>query len=613
VRTLQERKGSEQENGDGLSVRAVILGCVLAALFTLVNSYLNINFGMGLGFGVVTILLAYVLFHKVLGGSNRREIALAWVLAGSSLSAAFSFGFLIYLQEVVPNNGLPEWLVPQGQVIRDRVIFSGVWVSPILVMLFLMATSGLLGMILGYGTYRVFVKSERMVFPHFSMQAVIVDSCFKGRGPIRFLTLFMVAGFAITFVQFVVKIFGIETTIVDFSPYLPQGFLFGLALNVAFIALGYFIGARVSLSILIGSLASYVIISPILVNQGIVSYHPDSMQLYMDLLYKFMMSPGVGMMLIAGIFLSVVGMIRTRFKRTPTNSSDTQEQKGSTLGYGELFRFFLCSLVTNKWLLTGFIGTAAPIIAFTYHINFLYPFPAVVSMVFALFFLIAASFFDFVIITKMAGEAGMSTGIQSIIFYMVPLFAAGYKGYTGYLAQPGRSDPFIGSSVVGYAKIKDLLNIDLRSIVKAILIGWLPSFASSVVFILVMWRTVGFGTPLMPCIGFVQNKLICQMFAERSVTGILDPMTFLGGGIVGALLESFTPVSFIGLALGMLLPPFYGIPFGIGGIVRLYTDRKYGNEFFKEKGMLAASGLIAGGIITQVIMSIVLVMSGLVG
>ena len=91
------------------------------------------------------------------------------------------------------------------------------------------------------------------------------------------------------------------------------------------------------------------------------------------------------------------------------------------------------------------------------------------------------------------------------------------------------------------------------------------------------------------------------------------PVTFLGGGVIGALLESFTSVSFIGLALGMLLPPFYGIPFGIGGIVRLYTDRKYGKEFFKEKGMLAASGLIAGGIITQVIMSIVLVMSGLMG
>ena len=103
------------------------------------------------------------------------------------------------------------------------------------------------------------------------------------------------------------------------------------------------------------------------------------------------------------------------------------------------------------------------------------------------------------------------------------------------------------------------------------------------------------------------------MFAERSVTGILDPITFLGGGVIGALLESFTPVSFIGLALGMLLPPFYGIPFGIGGIIRLYTDRRYGKEFFKEKGMLAASDLIAGGIITQVVMSIVLVMSGLIG
>jgi len=149
---LQERADSRQDKANGLSVRAVILGCMLSALFTLVNSYLQVNFGIGLGFGVVTILLAYVLFHKVLGGSNKREIALAWVLGGTSLSAALSMGFLIYLQEVVPNNGVPAWLVPQGQVIQNKVIFSGEWISPILVMFFLMATSGLLGMILGYGT-----------------------------------------------------------------------------------------------------------------------------------------------------------------------------------------------------------------------------------------------------------------------------------------------------------------------------------------------------------------------------------------------------------------------------------------------------------------------------
>jgi len=101
------------------------------------------------------------------------------------------------------------------------------------------------------------------------------------------------------------------------------------------------------------------------------------------------------------------------------------------------------------------------------------------------------------------------------------------------------------------------------------------------------------------------------MFAERTIAGILDPATLLIGGVLGALLEAFTQASMMGIGLGILLPPFYGVPFGLGGIIRLYTDRKYGKEFFREKGMLAASGLIAGGIITQVIMSMVLVISGL--
>ncbi len=40
------------------------------------------------------------------------------------------------------------------------------------------------------------------------------------------------------------------------------------------------------------------------------------------------------------------------------------------------------------------------------------------------------------------------------------VFAIGYKGYTGYLVQPGSPDPFIGSTIVGYAKIKDLVDVD---------------------------------------------------------------------------------------------------------------------------------------------------------
>ena len=83
---MLEKERDLAQGKEGVTLRVVILGSLLSALFTFVNSYLNVNFGMGLSFGVVAILIAYVVFHKILGNSSRREVALVWIISGSSLT-----------------------------------------------------------------------------------------------------------------------------------------------------------------------------------------------------------------------------------------------------------------------------------------------------------------------------------------------------------------------------------------------------------------------------------------------------------------------------------------------------------------------------------------------
>ena len=61
----------------------------------------------------------------------------------------------------------------------------------------------------------------------------------------------------------------------------------------------------------------------------------------------------------------------------------------------------------------------------------------------------------------------------------------------------------------------------------------------------------------------------------------------------------------IGMALGLFLPPNYIVPFGIGGFIRWYTDRKFGKEFYNEKGRLIVTGLMASSLIVQVIMTVI--------
>ena len=94
------------------------------------------------------------------------------------------------------------------------------------------------------------------------------------------------------------------------------------------------------------------------------------------------------------------------------------------------------------------------------------------------------------------------------------------------------------------------------------------------------------------------------MLATGDISTVLNPYTFLAGGVIGALLEVFTPISMMGLGLGLLLPPHYIVPFGIGGIARILTTRKYGDEFYKERGRLIVTGLMTSSLIVQVLMTV---------
>ncbi len=96
---------------------------------------------------------------------------------------------------------------------------------------------------------------------------------------------------------------------------------------------------------------------------------------------------------------------------------------------------------------------------------------------------------------------------------------------------------------------------------------------------------------------------IIRLFATWGTGVGLNLVTFLVGGLSIGVLAAFLPISSLGVALAMFLPPTYFIPFSLGGFIRLISDRKLGKKWFQERGQIIAIGFIAGAAITQVIMS----------
>ncbi|MCS7364186.1 MAG: OPT/YSL family transporter [archaeon GB-1867-035] len=593
-------QGTAMSRRKAFTVRAALLGMILVTLYVCINGYLGINFGWGFGFGTISIILGYALFHKLFGGSSKGEISTLMIISSSMMGVHSLLGFLLYLSESDPNASLPFWLAPPRDVILSKSLSLEFWLIPISFIILTQLASTFLGLIFALVLSSEFVKSKRMVFPYTAVSASLVDSCFNGSGAAKLVAWSAVIGLIVTFLQYLALFFGIDLTTIDFTPFLPEGFVFAVALSLGFMAIGYIMSSKVSLSVFASGLITYLVISPILVHLGVVEYSRDAMQFYNNLMFNFTISPALGIMILGGFGLSAIFLLKSKLGKKERKADD------ETLGYAYLFKTLWRGLLSNKLylMLTLFIGVVFHVAA--YVLNPLAPLPPIFSLIFTAYAFFVGSFIELVILTKMSGETGMTMGTTSILLYDLPIFSTGYRGYAAYWALPMlRPSPWATSGVACYVKYKDQFEVDVKDIAKSKIVGWLPSIFVSMIFTIVLWKYIGFGTPMMPAIGLLQQKMYYQMLATGNIAGTVDPVLFVAGGIFGAILELLTPASMIGVAMGMFLPPHYTIPFGVGGLIRLYTDKKFGSKYYDERGRLIATGIMVSSIIVQVVMAIV--------
>lgn len=590
---------AEAEQLEGpVKARAVVLGAALALVFSAINGYLSINMGWNFGYGAVAVMIGYSLFHRIQGGSCRRELSFLLITSVSHMGVYQTLGFILYMLETEPLAYYPPWIAPPREVIQAKDLSLQHWAAPIAFLLAAMTISLVAGLIYYTVLRDELNRSPRMVWPSQSATTKLVDACMTGGGSARLVAVSAAVGFTVTLLQHLSTLWGLDLTTLDLSGLLPPGCVLVISLSLAFAGIGYLISPKTSLSLLASGMVSYLVVTPALVRRGLLEPTGDAMALYQDYLMNYSMGPAIGILLLGGILLSVVVLAKNRFtKKESQDDGDT--------GYLELYKVLIKGLLGNKRYLATVMAIFALLAFLAYVLNPFAPLPPLFAVAFTVYCFFVAGFMEAIFISKMAAETGMSMGIGSILLYDLPIFTAGYRAFTGYLVYPYlRPNPWLGSGILPYYKYRDETRVTWRDIITAKIVGWVPTFLFSIAFTFVLWKYVGFGTPMMPAVGLIQSKVYVTMLATGDVSTVLNPWTFLAGGVIGALLEVFTPVSMMGLGMGLLFPPHYIVPFGVGGIVRLATERRYGKEFYGEKGRLVVTGLMASSLLVQVIMTV---------
>lgn len=588
----------ELEKQGFIQPRAVILGAFLSVVFSAINGYLSINMGWSFGYGAVAVMIGYTLFHRMMGGSCRRELSFLLIASVSSMAIYNTLSFILYMSETQPNVDFPGWFSPPREVILAKDLSLHYWIKPLSFLLFSSFTIMIAAVVISTVLRDALNRSDKMVWPTQAANTKLVDACMNGGGSAKLVAKAALIGFLFTLLQYIPAFWGMDLTMLDLSGLLPRGAFLVVSLSLAFASIGYLINLKTSLTLLGTGLFAYLAVSPALVRSGLMDYTPDVMAYYNDYLFKYLISPSIGVLLLGGILLSVVMLLKSKLTSKP-------EKDDGTMGYIELFAEMIRGLRSQPRLLAVLLGIFTLMCAGAWVLNPFSPLPRWFAVAFAFYSFFLAGFAEMVFVSKMQGETGMGMGFISMLLYDIPLFSAGYRGFTGYWTYSYlRANPWLPGGALPYYKYREETQVSWWDIILAKVVGWIPTSVFSIWLTLMLWKYVGFGTPMMPAVQLIQSKIYVEMLATGNITATIKPLLFIAGGVAGALLEVFTPISMMGIGMGMFLPPHYIIPLGVGGLARLYTDRKYGKEFYKEKGRLIVTGLMASSLLVQVFMTI---------
>jgi uncharacterized oligopeptide transporter (OPT) family protein len=595
---------AEKPSARSLTLRGIALALILNVVYTIINAYLGINFGFGLGFGIITVLTAYTLFHIARGGSNRQEIATT-MIASTGFVVYYILTISMYVQAYTPYT-LPWWLVPPKEVLLNGSPFHPSWIPPILFHLGFVWLSSVLGFIAALAVADYVQSRKQTKFPFYQASGVTINTCMETGQQSRFMFRWLGIGILVTVVQYFVNVlilpFGLTTLGWDFTPFMLPGFALGFMLNISLMAISYIIDPKVSITMLFAGIITYLVISPILVTFGVVTPGFTGMNMYFNLLFEYMLAPALGIMLLSGIVVFAVAKLRKRSNESKVNSQQDEDEEDGNVGFGMYAKTYFMGLARNRRLGLVYLTIIVIFIFIIIILNVFSPLPIWASVLIALFLLLPIALIDTFVLVKFVGEAGLGMGVQRLAFYEIPLTVIGLEGYTSFLAYPA-INPFTTTDTLGNLKIGSMTETPRRSILIAQLLKVFPGTITSVIFVLAAWYLIGFPTEVFPAVGVLQGYAIVSIFALNALAAGFNIIAFLVAGVLVGLLAVAFPISTLGVALAMFLPPSYFIPFSIGGFLRLYTNHKYGKEWFAKKGQIIAVGFIAGSAVTLVIVS----------
>lgn len=588
---------SADKNFPEVNIRSVVLGLLMAVVFSAAAAYLGLKVGQ-----VFEAAIPIAIIAVGLSTASKRKNALGENVIIQSIGA--SSGVVVAGAIFT----LPALYILQAKYPEISVSFLQVFMSSLL--------GGVLGILflIPFRKYFVSDMHGKYPFPEATATTQVLVSGEKGGDQAKPL---IIAGIIGGLYDFIIATFGTWAETFT-SRVLPYGLeladkakvVFKVNVGTAVLGLGYIVGLKYAAIICAGSALVWFVIVPLmpLLNDALLQTMNPSFvgvlsNMSPEMIFKtFARHIGIGGIAMAGIIgiyksrsiiKSAVGLASKEFKgkghsvsaevkRTQRDISMKIIVIGVILALLATFLFFYFGVVTN--LLHAVVGVL------------------VVAIIAFLFTTVAANAIAIVGTNPVSGMTLMTLILASVV-----MVAVGLKGTEGMVAALiiggvvctalSMAGGFITDLKIGYwigtTPAKQETWKFLGTLVSAATVGGV---------IMILNKTYGFtgdGALVAP-----QANAMAAVI-EPLMSGVGAPWFLYAIGAIISLILTYFRVPALAFALGMFIPLELNTPLLVGGAISWYVSTRSTNKALNtarhEKGTLLASGFIAGGALMGVV------------
>jgi len=580
---------------DALTVPAIVLGLLLSVVMGAANVYLGLKVGMTVSASIPAAVIAMA----ILNGLMKRKSILEANLVQTSASAGESLAAGIIFT-------------------MPALVLTGIWETFDFWTTTLIALSGgLLGILFMIPMRRVFVVDNReLQFPEGIACAEVLRTAEhdeESETPLNTGAAIIFVGLGIgALFKFVQSYLGLLKSSVEWATFRSERvFAFGADISTALLGVGAIVGLSISAQVFLGGAIGWLISIPLL-SEGVTG--EDPVEAAFGIWSTRVRYMGVGAMLVGGLLsiwkvrsglVAAVNELLSRFQSDAGNEAELPPQERN-IGSRAILALSIVTIGLIGAVYYQLLGSPAITVATT-----------VIMVVMSFFFTAVASYIVGLVgnsnspVSGMTITAVLGTGGLILLFdRMGVLEAAGTAGIIATLGVAGIvcCVACTAGDVCNDLKTGHLVGASPRS-QQIMQVGGVAvaAFVMAPVMTVLHQGSLNSGTggiggsELSAPQASLFKNLVEGLFNE---TGLPWDMVMAGVviGIVIAAADAWLAVSnssfrlhVMPVAVGIYLPMGISVPILLGGVLRFFVlDRAKKSGGGIDRGVLAASGLIAG-------------------